>query len=231
MRISEWGIPFSFYKRCVVAGLIFSFSVLNNPADGFTAVRPKTPLRSGLGMIIGFKTIDLGQAILFDHHASEKIPDDYNLGAAGITKVGPSVEMAYFGIGYQKPLSNHVMLTAGMGALRGLESNRYGSSLRSRGLPGIAYSDVNIGGFSSLGLSYYYKRFFAGAEFEYDVIKIRQGIDWYDIEETEADDYQRFFSGGPKIGYYVFNNLSLEGSVLVGEKPSYNAVIRWSFFK
>lgn len=231
MRISEWGTPMSFYKQCIVAGFIASFSLLNNPVDGYTAVRPKTPLRSGLGMLVGFKTIDLGQATYFDHHASERIPDGYNLGSAGITKLGPSVEMAYFGMGYQKPLSNHVLLTAGLGALRGLPSNRNGNTLRPAGLGAVAYSDVNIGGFSSIGLSYYYKRFFAGAEFEYDVIKIRHGVDWYNKDEPEAEEYLRYFSGGPKIGYYVFNNLSLEGSVLVGENPSYNAVIRWSFFK
>lgn len=231
MKVSEWGKQMGFYKQSVVYGVVVSFLLLITPVVGYTAARPKTPLRSGLGLLTGYKSIDLGQELQHDHHASSIIPDGAPLGSAGITTLGPSIEMAYFGVGYQKPLSNHVLLNAGFGVLRGLGSNRDGKSLRPVGYPGIAVSDVNIGGFSSLGVSYYYKRFFAGAEFGYDVIKIRHGVDWFDGDETEVDELQWYFSGGPKIGYYVFNNLSVEGSVLVGQNTSYNAVIRWMFFK
>lgn len=222
----------------LMAGLIRILFFILNPSEGFAAVPAKSPVRSGLGIIVGAKTLNIGREVIFSHNTFYK--DDflprYNVpGSAGQTSLGPDLEYSYIGVGYQKPLSSRIMLNASLGVLKDFGTNRerHRNDNDSRSYPyaSYVYSDANIGGFSSFGVSYNLKHFFVGAEVEYNIIKLTHGLDRYDRDYLQGEEFLWFVSGGPKIGYYLFNNLSIEGSYYAGKYPSCNAVIHWWFFK
>ncbi|NTU53536.1 MAG: hypothetical protein HGA97_07535 [Chlorobiaceae bacterium] len=226
------------HKVALFIVFLMFFFMVHIPRKAYAYRAPKTPLRCGYGIISGFKTVNLGREVIFSHdtyYADNFLPN-YNVpGSAGTTSVGPDLEFAFYGFGFHRPLSEHVLLNAGFGVMKdfGTNRDRHRNDNDPRVFPYacFVYSDSNVGGFSSMGLSYYMKRFYVGADVEFDVIKITHALDRFDRDHTQKDDILKNISGGPKIGYYVFNNLSLEGSALLGKYPSYNVVMHWWFFK
>lgn len=190
----------------------------------------KTPFRCGYGIVTGVKTLDLGKKISYAHDSHPDYPAPGSLGPSRMTSIGPTIELGCYGVGFQRPVSKDIIINTSFGVMKDFGTNRNGFNLRPYGYAGHAFSDVNVGGFSSIGVSYHYKCFFVGADFEYDVIKIRHGIDWIDGDEAQVDKIEQRFNWGPKFGYFLLNNLSVEGAVLVGDNPTYNAIIHWWFF-
>jgi hypothetical protein len=222
----------------LMAGLIRIVFFFLNPCDSFAAEVNKSPIQSGLGIIFGVKTVNIGREVIFSHdtYYKDDFLPNYNIpGSAGKTSVGPDLEYSYYGVGYQRPLSDRILLNASLGVLKDFGTNRErhrnDNDTRLYPYASFVYSDANIGGFSSVGLSYNLKHFFVGAEVEYNVIKLTHGLDRYDKDHLQGEEFLWIFSGGPRIGYYLFKNLSIEASYHAGKYPSCNAMIHWWFFK
>jgi hypothetical protein len=78
------------------------------------------------------------------------------------------------------------------------------------------------------GLSCYIERFCIGAE-AHQGVYVESGWDRCGSDERDDSTTEPLLSGGPKIGYQIGNNWSIEGTVQFGRATSFGVQARYKF--
>jgi hypothetical protein len=80
------------------------------------------------------------------------------------------------------------------------------------------------------GLSYYIERFYVGAEaHQLAGVYVESGWDRWGSDERDDSTSELLLSGGPKIGYQIGDNWSIEGTVQFGRATSFGVQARYKF--
>ncbi len=187
----------------------------------------------GFRALLGYKSLNLD-----DHRFSHDThPDDSFLpnsgvpGSAGTTDVGGMLHFAALGVGHQARLSDSLSLTFDVGGLIGGDRDRHQNVNDTRPVANGAfvYSEARFGLFTAAGVSYYIKQFYVGAEAQLAGVFIDSGWDRFGEDESERTEFDLLSSAGPKIGYSLTENFSVEGTVQFGHAVTFGTQGVWKF--
>jgi hypothetical protein len=186
---------------------------------------------AGFRWLVGYKYIDIDYDFTHDTHPDDSfLPGAGVHGSAGKTHLN-GLHFAAIGVRYQASFSDSFSYNLDAGGLVGGDRDRHknANDMRPDENAAFVYSDTKFGFFAATGLSYHIERFYVGAEAQLSGVYIESGWDRFDHDQKQDSKIQLLPSCGPKIGYQINDNWSIESTVQFGRATTFGVQVIWKF--
>jgi hypothetical protein len=182
----------------------------------------------GFRLVAGYKNIDLDYEFLHDTH-----PDDFNLPNAGVpNSAGPTdlgrLDLGALGIGYEVALGRSFSANFDLGGLAG------GDRAEARAINDLQpdsknrlYSEARYGFFATAGVVYHVRRVYFGVEGQLAGLWVENGWVRSGKDQAQESGFELVPTGGPKVGFQIDQDWSIEASAQFGRSMSFGVQVRW----
>lgn len=189
------------------------------------------PPPAGFHLSLGYKNLPVDYQFRHNAHPGDSfLPGASQPGSAGKTELN---RLHFFAVGggYDKAFWENWSASADVSALFGGARDRHqnANDTRPPANGAFVYSEGRFGFATTAGVSRQLGKFSLGGEFQLAGVSIESGWDRFSKDQKQSSTFKLVPSAGPKLGYRVTQNLSLDGSVQFGQGVGASVGLRWNF--
>lgn len=186
---------------------------------------------SGFHVSVGYKNLSLDYEFRHNTHPGDSfLPNAGQAGSAGKTEL-KQLHFVAVGVGYDQPFLENWSANFDLSALFGGARDRHQNANDSRPAANGAfvYSEARYGFLGGAGVSRQVGKFSLGGEFQLAGVQVESGWDRFSKDQKQSSSFKLLPTAGPKLGYRINQNLSVDGSVQFGRGVGGNVGVKWNF--
>lgn len=193
-----------------------------------------SPALADFYSLIGYKYISIDEAFTHDSNPGDNFLPDFNQpGSAGDSSI-KKTQWLQLGARYVHELPMGSSLNFDAGALLDVADNKElvqnANDSRPSNIASFVYSKADMGFFAAAGYNLNYKKLKLGAQAELNFIRLEHGWDRFDNEEEQDSEYIFIPTIGPKIGYKLWGENSVEATFQLGKNWSAGATFQFKLW-